>query len=129
MTKPKVYVFIPSDRDGTSHRSLEQAGCELLLGDPTWRAQRGATIETFQSKGKGAVALLGARIEGLTLDRNALSVFPDLRILARYNIGYDDIDLDDCTTMGIAVTHAPVESNWGGVAEGAFAMMLTDCER
>ena len=129
MARPKVYVFIPSDREGLSHKNLEHAGCELLLGDPTWRAQRGATVETFQAKGKGAVALLGARIEGLTLDRAALSVFSDLRILARYNIGYDDINLDDCTAMGIAVTHAPVESNWGGVAEGAFAMMLTMLKR
>ena len=129
MARPKVYVFIPSDRDGKSHKALEDAGCELMLGDPTWRAARGATVETFQSKGLGAVALLGARMEGLNMDRKSLSSFSDLRIIARYNIGYDDIDLDDCTDMGILVTHAPVESNWGGVAEGAFAMMLTMLKR
>jgi len=129
MSKPKVYVYIPSDKDGTSHKVLEQAGCDLMFGDPTWRAARGATIDTFQSKGPGAVALLGARMEGLNMDRSALSPFPDLRIIARYNIGYDDIDLDACTDMGILVTHAPVESNWGGVAEGAFAMMLSMLKR
>ena len=129
MSKPKVYVYIPSDRNGASHKAFEQAGCEIALGDPTWRNTRGATLETFQSKGKGAVALIGARMEGLNIDRTALAVFPDLRILARYNIGYDDIELDDCTELGILVTHAPVESNWGGVAEGAFAMMLSLLKR
>jgi phosphoglycerate dehydrogenase-like enzyme len=129
MARPKVYVYIPSDKEGSSHKELEQAGCDLMFGDPTWRAARGATIETFQSKGHDAVALLGARMEGLNMDRASLSSFRDLRVIARYNIGYDDIDLDDCTEMGILVTHAPVESNWGGVAEGAFAMMLTMLKR
>ena len=129
MAKPKIYVFIPSDKSGESHKRLEAAGCELAFGDPTWRAARGATREIFNTQGKGAVALLGARMEGLNIDRAALSAFPDVRIVARYNIGYDDIELDDCTDMGIVVTHAPVESNWGGVAEGAFAMMLSMLKR
>ena len=129
MAKPKVYVYIPSDKDGASHKQLGSAGCDLMFGDPTWRAALGATLSTFQAKGPGAVAMLGARMEGLTMDRKLLTPFPDLRVIARYNIGYDDIDLDDCTEMGIAVTHAPVESNWGGVAEGAFAMMLTMLKR
>ena len=129
MAKPKVYVYIPTDADGASHKEFEQAGCEVVLGNSTWRNKRGATLESFQAQGAGAVALVGARMEGLTIDRTALSIFPDLRILARYNIGYDDVELDDCTAMGILVTHAPVESNWGGVAEGAFAMMLSLLKR
>jgi phosphoglycerate dehydrogenase-like enzyme len=129
VAKPKVYVYIPSDKDGKSHSRLADAGCELMMGDPTWRAARGATKEVFQSKGKGAVVMVGARMEGLNMDGSSLSSFPDLRAIARYNIGYDDIDLDWCTDNGIIVTHAPVESNWGGVAEGAFAMMLSMLKR
>ena len=45
---------------------------------------------------------------GAAIDRDLLAPYPDLRIIARYNLGYDDIDLDDCTDLGILVTHAPV---------------------
>jgi D-3-phosphoglycerate dehydrogenase / 2-oxoglutarate reductase len=127
--KPKVYVYIPADASGASHKRLEAAGCELSFGDASWRAKRGATVETFHKNANNPQALLGARMEGLDMDRKLLSGFSDLRIIGRYNIGYDDVDLEDCTDMGIIVTHAPVESNWGGVAEGAFAMMLSMLKR
>ena len=34
------------------------------------------------------------------------------------------IDVAAATDNGVLVTHAPTESNWGGVAEGTMAMML-----
>jgi phosphoglycerate dehydrogenase-like enzyme len=47
-----------------------------------------------------------------------------LRIIAKYTIGTDDVDVEAATELGILVTHGPTESNWGGVAEGVLAAML-----
>jgi phosphoglycerate dehydrogenase-like enzyme len=48
-----------------------------------------------------------------------------LRIVAKYTIGTDDVDVEAATELGILVTHGPTESNWGGVAEGTITAMLT----
>src|SRR5262245_52483000 len=50
---------------------------------------------------------------------------PELRVVAKYTIGVDDVDVEAATDMGILVCHGPTESNWGGVAEGTITMMLT----
>jgi phosphoglycerate dehydrogenase-like enzyme len=52
-----------------------------------------------------------------------------LRIVAKYTIGVDDVDVDAATELGILVTHGPTESNWGGVAEGTIAMILALLKR
>jgi len=73
----------------------------------------------------GAVhALLGATSRPARVDADCLARFPDLRIVAKYSIGVDDVDVDAATAAGILVTHCPTEANWGGVAEAAVAMML-----
>jgi len=69
-------------------------------------------------------ALLGATSRPERLDATCLDLFPDLRIVAKYSIGVDDVDVEAATARGILVTHSPTEANWGGVAEGAIAMML-----
>ena len=61
MAKPKVYIYIPADASGESHKRLEAEGCELSFGDATWRAKRGATVETFHKNAGKPQALLGAR--------------------------------------------------------------------
>jgi phosphoglycerate dehydrogenase-like enzyme len=50
---------------------------------------------------------------------------PELRIIAKTTIGVDDVDLEAATERVIMVTHCPTESNWGGVAEGTMAIMLS----
>ena len=45
--------------------------------------------------------------------------------MAKYSIGVDDVDVEAATALGILVTHSPTEANWGGVAEGAVAMLLS----
>jgi phosphoglycerate dehydrogenase-like enzyme len=52
-----------------------------------------------------------------------------LRIVAKYTIGTDDVDVEAATELGILVAHSPTESNWGGVAEGTIAAMLTMLKR
>jgi phosphoglycerate dehydrogenase-like enzyme len=48
-----------------------------------------------------------------------------LRIVAKYTVGVDDIDVEAATDLGILVCHAPTEANCFGVAESTMAAMLT----
>jgi phosphoglycerate dehydrogenase-like enzyme len=63
------------------------------------------------------------------MDRKFLGVSPHLRIVAKYTIGVDDVDVEAASEIGVLVTHCPTEANWGGVAEGTLALMLTLLKR
>ena len=73
---------------------------------------------------EAAVALKGTSIRSTPISRRVIETSPDLRIVAKYTIGVDDVDVAAATENGVLVTHSPTESNWGGVAEGTMAMML-----
>ncbi len=77
----------------------------------------------------GADALMGATIKPMPIERSFLEQLPDLRIISKYSIGVEDVDLDAATEMGVLVTHCPTEANWGGVAEGTIAFILTLLKR
>jgi len=103
---------------GESHQHLEKAGCRVYVADPALPLADRLEVH-------GAVhALLGATSRPARVDADCLARFPDLRIIAKYSIGVDDVDVEAATARGILVTHCPTEANWGGVAEGAIAMML-----
>ena len=120
----KVFIFAPADETGESHRELEAAGCTLVLGDAKWSNPQGNSEDEMAKMAEGAAALIGTSIRSSPISRKILEASPDLRIVAKYTIGVDDIDVDAATELGILVTHAPTESNWGGVAEGTMAIML-----
>ena len=73
-------------------------------------------------------ALLGATFRG-QMDREFLTLSPRLRLVAKYTICVDDVDVDGASSLGIIVTHCPTEANWGGVAEGAVALILAVLKR
>lgn len=125
----KVFIFAPADETGESHRALEDAGCELVLGKASWATPQGDSEDEMVAMAKGAVALAGTSIRSSPITRRILEAAPDLRIVAKYTIGVDDVDVEVATERGILVTHAPTESNWGGVAEGTMAIMLTLLKR
>jgi phosphoglycerate dehydrogenase-like enzyme len=47
-----------------------------------------------------------------------------LRIIAKYTVGVDDVDVEAATELGIMVCHAPTEANCFGVAEQTMAFIL-----
>jgi phosphoglycerate dehydrogenase-like enzyme len=98
------------------------AGCDVVVAEP------GAERARLAELAAGAHALLGATFRGV-IDRAFLTVSPDLRIVAKYTIGVDDVDLDAASELGVLVTHCPTEANWGGVAEGAIALLLALLKR
>jgi len=127
MSKPRVCVYVPIDSSGESHRRIEGAGCEVVLGKGSWRT--GIDRDALLALSHGAHALLGATIKRMPIEETFLEQLPELRIIAKYTIGVEDVDLDAATERGILVTHSPTEANWGGVAEGTLAFMLALLKR
>ena len=106
---------------------MREAGCEVVLGQATWRTgiERDALLELA----RGADALMGGTIKRAPIDGAFLDRLPELRIVSKYSIGVEDVDLDAASARGILVTHCPTEANWGGVAEGTVGFMLTLLKR
>jgi phosphoglycerate dehydrogenase-like enzyme len=72
---------------------------------------------------------MGSTIRGAPIGEAVLDRVPTLRLISKYTIGVEDIDIAAATKRGILVTHCPTEANWGGVAEGTMAMMLAMLKR
>jgi len=124
MANAKVFIFAPADETGETHRQLEQAGCELTLGKAGWHTPQGNNEEEMRELARNADALAGTSIRSSPITRGIMEASDKLRIVAKYTIGVDDVEVDAATELGILVTHGPTESNWGGVAEGTIAMIL-----
>ena len=64
-------------------------------------------------------------IAGLdTIDRAALQAADQLKVIARYGVGVDKVDLTAAREMGIVVTNTPA-ANAGAVAELTVGLMLS----
>jgi glyoxylate reductase len=66
-----------------------------------------------------ALAVVGERVDDETLD-----LFPNLRIVANYGVGYDSIDAGACAARGVALTNTPGVLT-AATADLAFALLLT----
>ncbi len=124
MSNTKVFVFAPADKEGKTYKMLEDLGCVLAFGKASWETPQGDNETQMTLMARDADALIGTSIRSTPITSKVMGGSKDLRIVAKYTIGVDDVDVDAATELGILVTHAPVESNWGGVAEGTVAMML-----
>jgi phosphoglycerate dehydrogenase-like enzyme len=125
MTAARVFVFAPVADAGETHGRLERSGCELILGKASWDTPQGNSEAEMVAMARGCDALMGTSIRNAPISRAIMESSDRLRIVAKYTIGTDDVDVDAATDLGILVAHSPTESNWGGVAEGAITMMLT----
>jgi len=121
----KVFIFAPADDSGETHKKLQDQRCELVLGKASWDTPQGNNEAEMAGLAAGCDALVGTSIRSTPISRTIMKSSDRLRIVAKYTIGVDDVDVDAATELGILVTHSPTESNWGGVAEGTLAAMLT----
>ena len=129
MPDPRVLIYTPMGDVDAYYSRLEDAGCSLTFGNADWRRAPGASEENVFPIADGRDAIIGAVMRGFTFTHGFMSRLPNTRIIAKLTIGYDDVDIDAASDLGILVTHSPTEANWGGVAEGAMAMMLTILKR
>jgi D-3-phosphoglycerate dehydrogenase / 2-oxoglutarate reductase len=125
MAAAKVFVFAPADPTGETHRELEEKGCELILGKANWDTPQGDNETEMAGMARECAALMGTSIRSSPVTKKVMESSDKLRVVAKYTIGVDDVDVDAATELGILVCHSPTESNWGGVAEGTITAMLT----
>lgn len=129
MSVAKVFVFAPVDDPGNPQKRLEENGCELIPGKASWDTPQGNSEAEMVGIASGCDALMGTSIRNAPISRTIMQSADRLRIVAKYTIGTDDVDVEAATELGILVTHGPTESNWGGVAEGTITAMLTMLKR
>lgn len=125
MGRAKVFIFAPADVTGETHKMLEDQGCEVVLGKASWETPQGNNEAEMALLAEKCDALAGTSIRSSPVTKRIMQSSSRLRIVAKYTIGVDDVDVDAATELGVLVTHAPTESNWGGVAEGTITAMLT----
>ncbi len=112
--------------DGTV--GLGDIGLDLLAGQP------GTSYEFLQRFGGGelpagalseydAVIVLGARVSVASLEGA-----PRLRIIARFGVGYDSVDVDACTRAGVLLTITP-DGVRRPVATAALTLLLALAHR
>jgi len=95
---------------------LTRAGFEIRYASQAVVATERETIE--------AVAGLPAVIAGGELYTEAVfAASPALRVVSRYGVGFDRVDVEAATRHGVVVTITP-QGNHASVAEHALALML-----
>jgi len=129
MSHPKVLIYNPGDDAGDVYSLLEKAGCSLIFGKASWHTRRDDNESDMCAMAKDADAVTGRSLRTGPITARIMDSAPDLRIIAKSTIGVDDVDVEAATVRGVLVTNAPIESNWGGVAEGTMAMILTLLKR
>jgi phosphoglycerate dehydrogenase-like enzyme len=124
MSKPKILIFAPREEPQSIIDTLESAGYALSVGDRSWQLPRGAHEDAFATAARDAVALMGTSIRETPVSRRIMEGAQRLRIVAKYTVGVDDVDMEAASELGIMVCHAPTESNCFAVAETTVTLML-----
>jgi D-3-phosphoglycerate dehydrogenase len=125
MQKPKVHIYNPVDETGESYRRMDEAGIEVIRPDEVWAkaANRREVVEMVFAPDTSIGVGVANRSTQVT--RKSLESAPNLRAIVKYTVGFDNVDVEAATKLGILVIHSPTEPNWGGVAEGTVANILT----
>jgi D-3-phosphoglycerate dehydrogenase len=99
-----------------------KADLESLVGNvvynPTGKPLSSAEVYALLPGVDGYIAGLD------TIDRHALTAADRLKVIARYGVGVDAVDLDACREKGIVVTNTP-GANASSVAELTLALILS----
>lgn len=117
-------VVITSDRYGADDSELARER-EIVTRYPhldiELKGIPAATEDELIAMGNNADALLISTREALT--PRVLASLPRVKVISRYGVGLDNIDLDAATDNGIVVTHYPQYCT-SEVADHAMALLL-----
>ncbi len=104
-------VYIVRDHGELLRRGLEEQGFDVTVGDGTPREEHLSRCRVLLPGGK------------VTVDSALLDKAPELRLIVKSGVGYDRIDVPECTRRGIYVANTPM-TNYISVAEHALMLML-----
>jgi D-3-phosphoglycerate dehydrogenase len=124
MSKPKILIYAPREEPPDVIGKLKGTGCDIVEGQLEWQSPNGQHEDAFAEAARDVVALMGTSIRCTPISRRIMEGSQRLRVVAKYTVGVDDIDVDAATELGIMVCHAPTEANCFGVAEQTVAMIL-----
>ncbi len=93
---------------------LREAGCEVVFGDPHHDPE-----ELGPVLGEAAAWIAGTA----PVTAELLSLAPALKVVARYGVGFDAVDLRAAEERGVLVTNTP-GANSDSVADLALALLL-----
>lgn len=118
--KPRAYVTrkIPSEA-----LDIVAASCDYRIWDSESEPVPRDALEAEISDADGVLTLLTERV-----DKRLLDAAPRLKVVANMAVGYDNIDVTECTRRGIVVTNTPgvlTETT----ADLAFALILAAARR
>jgi D-3-phosphoglycerate dehydrogenase len=99
--------------------AIRRAGGELII-------DQCATEAEIVERARGAEILFVSWSRLVTSD--VMDALPRCRLIARWGVGYDQIDVEAATARGIAVANAPTYCG-DEVAEHAIALLLTVARR
>jgi len=125
MSGPKVHIYQAVDETGESHERLSKHGIELIVAEGIWAEKANVREKVEQRFDADTIVAAGVANLSVRISENSFNDAPDLRAIVKYTVGFDNVDVDAATQKGIIVVHSPTEGNWGGVAEGVMAYMLT----
>jgi glyoxylate reductase len=94
-------VFVTRSLPGPALEVLKQK-CELEVNPEDRVLTRNELIEGVKGK-DGLLCLLTDKIDAEVMD----AAGPNLKVISNYAVGYDNIDVDEATRRGIAVTNTP----------------------
>lgn len=120
MSLPKVFVT----------RRIPEAGLDILRGVAevdVWEGELPPPYSTIIERGQGAaglLTLLSDRIDGALLD----AIGPQLKVVANYAVGFDNIDIPAATARGIPVGNTP-DVLTETTADFAWALLMAAARR
>jgi glyoxylate reductase len=119
-TRPRVLVTrrLPQEALGRI-----ETRCELRLYDGEGAMARDQLLTEVAGKA-AAITLLTDRVDDEFLD----AAGPELKIVANYAVGFDNIDVDACTRHGVLASNTP-EVLTETTADTAFALMMAAARR
>lgn len=112
-------------------RALPEAGLAALRGGEfdveVYRGSEPIPREELLAKVKGSgglITLVSERVDEELLE----AAGPDLKVVANYAVGYDNIDLATCTRRGVAVSNTP-DVLTEATADQTWALLLAVARR
>lgn len=113
-------IFVTRQIPGAHLEELKKTGHEITVSD----LDRPLTPQELLEGAKGSegiLSLLTDKIDGEVMD----AVGSQLKIIANYAVGFDNINVADATSRGIVVANTPSDEVNEAVAEHTWALILS----
>ncbi|MFD2133458.1 hydroxyacid dehydrogenase [Pseudogracilibacillus auburnensis] len=118
MMKNKT-VYIPLDIEYEGKNYLKSRGYKIIIGEDV---EKKSVLEAIKS----CDAILTR--SNVMIDKEVIQAGEKLKIISKYGVGINNIDVDFASKQGIYVTITP-EANANVVAEHVMALMLILCKK